>query len=129
VVEEMRRKRFSYLCMVAISASILFGLKHDYRHSKSHQSTPSISQPLSGSDKPALNIKSVVEHGHIVEIVADTEPGSIMMINGQQAAVVFGGYEARHFVGPLPDGVSNITVTVQKEDGSVNTQQVSVVLP
>ena len=78
--------------------------------------------------KPELDIKSVVQHGHIVEIIAETHPGTTVMINGQKA-VIFDGFNIRHFVGPLPDGVNNITVTAQNEAGGVNTQHVEVVLP
>jgi hypothetical protein len=118
-------RRFWYLYAVLVFGSMLLALKYEHRKPKAHQPTPA---PRAASHKPALNIRSVVEHGHIVEVVAETEPGSIMMINGQQAAVVFDGNEARHFVGPLPDGVSDITITVQKDDGGVNTQQIMVEL-
>src|SRR5262249_8632153 len=128
-IREMRLSHLRHLWVVIALGSIPFVLKYAHRKPKSQKPSFAITAPTAGNHQPELNIKSVVQHGHIVEIVADTEAGSIMMINGQQAAVVFGGHEARHFVGPLPPGVSNITVTVQKDDGSFNTQQVVVELP
>src|SRR6266404_1292389 len=77
---------------------------------------------------PALDVESIVQHGHIVEIVATTEPGSTVMINGEKAAVVFERSGLKHFVGPLPDGVMMITITVQNDSGGVNTKELSVVL-
>jgi hypothetical protein len=78
---------------------------------------------------PALDVESIVQHGHILEIVAETEPGATVMINGEKAAVIFDGHGLKHFVGPLPDGVTIITITVQNDSGGVNTRELSVVLP
>jgi hypothetical protein len=82
------------------------------------------------SRKPTLNIKRLVQHGHIVEIIGETEPGAMVMVNGERAPVVFDeGYGFKQFVGPLPDGVTNISITVQTMDGRVNTQQLAVAMP
>jgi hypothetical protein len=48
-----------------------------------------------------------------------------VMVNGQQAAVIWGDGEIKHFVGPLPDGVSEIAATVQDDMGGIKTQQIS----
>jgi len=55
------------------------------------------------------------------------------MVNGEKAAVVFDeGYgfkKKEQFVGPLPDGVTNISITVQSMDDGVNTKQLAVAMP
>ena len=83
----------------------------------------------SGPRTPILNVESVTPYGHIVEIMAETEPGTAVMVNGQRAAVIFAGSRIRHFVGPLPDGVTEITITAQNDEGGVNTKTLAIVLP
>lgn len=55
---------------------------------------------------PVLQIGSIVQHGRIVEIHGSTEPGAVVMINGQPAVIILSEGEFRHFVGPLPAGTS-----------------------
>ena len=74
---------------------------------------------------PDLQINAVVLHGHIAEIEGSTDPGAVVMINGETASTIFGRNEFRHFLGPLPSGTTIITVTSQDERGGVNTQQVA----
>ena len=83
----------------------------------------------SGPRTPILNVESVTPYGHIVEIVAETDTGTTVMVNGQKAAVIFAGSRIRHFVGPLPDGVTVITITAQNDEGGVNTKTLAIVLP
>lgn len=83
----------------------------------------------SGSLAPVLNVESITPYGHIVEIVAETDPAATVMVNGERAAVIFPGSRIRHFVGPLPDGVTVITITAQNDAGGVNTKRLAVVLP
>jgi hypothetical protein len=78
---------------------------------------------------PDLAIERIVQHGHIVELQARVSPGTTVMVNGQRAAVIWGDGEIKHFVGPLPDGISEIAITVQNDMGGINTQQISVSLP
>jgi len=80
-------------------------------------------------DVPRLTIEHIIQHGHIVEIQASVPPGATVMVNGQRAAVIWEDGEIKHFVGPLPDGVSDIAITVQNDLGGINTQQISVSLP
>ena len=80
-------------------------------------------------EAPALTIDRIIQHGHIVEIQASVPPGTTVMVNGERAAVIWGDGEIKHFVGPLPDGVNEIAVTVQNDMGGINTQQISVSLP
>jgi len=78
---------------------------------------------------PKLNVDSVTQHGHIVEIKGEAEPGASVMVNGERAAVIFDGSRFKHFVGPLPRGVTVITVTVQDDQGGVNTKTIAVDIP
>src|ERR1700688_3829677 len=61
------------------------------------------SLPVSGPRPPSLQINSVTQHGHIIEIHGSTDPGAVVMINGQTASTIEGN-SFRHFVGPLPSG-------------------------
>ena len=83
---------------------------------------------LRHSSTPTLHIGAIIKHGHIIEIRGSTDPGAIVMINGQTAATIFDGNGFRHFLGPLPAGVSIISVTSQDQQGGVNTQQVAVTI-
>ena len=78
---------------------------------------------------PTLHVTSIVQQGRIVEIHGTTDPGAIVMINGQPAATIFAGNEFRHFIGPLEAGTSIVTVTSQNTQGGVNTQQMAVTVP
>jgi hypothetical protein len=78
--------------------------------------------------RPALHITSLVQHGDIVEIQGSTDPGAVVMINGETAPTIFGENEFRHFLGPLPFGTTVITVTSQDERGGVNTQQIAATI-
>ena len=85
--------------------------------------------PLFGSSEPApptLHVTSILQHGHIVEIHGTTDPGAVVMINGQPASTIFDPNEFRHFVGPLPVGTSIVTITSQNDRGGVNTQQMAI---
>jgi len=77
---------------------------------------------------PVFHITSMVEHGRIVEIKGTTEPGTVVMINGQAAATIFDGNAFRHFVGPLPPGTTILSITCQNERGGVDTEQLAVTL-
>jgi hypothetical protein len=92
---------------------------------------PELSIALSGSREArgsGLHISSLVQHGHIVEIRGSTDPGAVVMINGQTASTIFDGHAFRHFLGPLPSGTTIISVTSQDEQGGVNTLQVAVTI-
>jgi|SRR5689334_9827591 len=75
---------------------------------------------------PHLYIDAVVQHGDIVEIKGRTESATAVMINGEPAAMIFADSGFRHFVGPLPPGVSLVSVTAQSGMGGVVTQQLAV---
>lgn len=69
------------------------------------------------SGAPVLNVTSIVQHGHIVEIKGSAEPGTVVMINGLPAATVFPGNTFRHFPGPLHAGTNVVSITCQNEQG------------
>ena len=77
---------------------------------------------------PALRITALVQHGHIVEVSGSTDPGAVVMINGQRASTLFDGNAFRHFLGPLPSGNNVVTVTSQNEHGGVNTERIAVTI-
>jgi len=78
---------------------------------------------------PELKIRSLIQHGDIVEISRlHSHEGSLVMINGQIAATIFEGNAFRYFLGPLRAGTTIITVTSQNEEGGVNTQKVAVTI-
>lgn len=86
-----------------------------------------MAQPVTTQrNAPDLQISSVVQHGHIVEIEGSTTPDAVVMINGEPATTIFDGNQFKHFVGPLPSGTHILTVTSQDEYGGVSTQQVAV---
>jgi hypothetical protein len=80
-------------------------------------------------EPPHLEIKSVAQHGHIYEIVGSAEPGSSVMINGQYVPTFFESSTFEYFIGPLPDGVTVVTITSQNENGGFNTRQVALTIP
>jgi hypothetical protein len=77
---------------------------------------------------PALQINAIVKHGRIIEVQGSTDAGAVVMINGQMASTIFDGNSFRHFIGPLPGGISIISVTSQDQQGGVNNQQVAVTI-
>jgi hypothetical protein len=76
-----------------------------------------------------LDITSVIQYGDIYEIVGSAEAGSSVMINGRYAPLFFENSTFKYFVGPLPDGVTVLTITAQNENGGVATKQVALTAP
>jgi hypothetical protein len=132
-INPLTRRICSYGCAVLLGLGVAWQIKHHHWSSgKTHQKANAVrttNLEPSRNYKPTLDIKSIVQHGHIVEIIGSAEAGSTVMVNGEKAAVIFDGSSFRHFVGPLPDGLSNISVTIQTDDGGVNTTRVAVMLP
>src|ERR1700747_1067631 len=79
-----------------------------------------------GPEVPLLEIKSVVQHGDIYEIKGLAEPNSTVIVNGQYVPILFENSSFRYFVGPLHDGITILTITVQNKDGGVNTKQLAL---
>lgn len=77
---------------------------------------------------PKLEVSSVLRHGRIVEIEGSANPGDTVMINGETAATFFDGNGFKHFVGPLPTGLSIVTITVQDNHGGVTTRRLAITM-
>jgi hypothetical protein len=75
-----------------------------------------------------LELKEFAQHGHVVEVVGNTEAGARVMVNGQEVPVVGADGTFHYFTPPLPQGESVITVTAQNARGGVNTKQHTVVI-
>lgn len=118
-------------CAVLLLAGSLYILwfkirAQPYSGTQASSAAQSRSAPLGVLPRPPrLEVASVVEHGHILEVKGVSDLGAIVMINGEPAAVVFPGNSFRHFVGPLPSGTTIITITSQNDQGGVNTKQIA----
>ncbi len=127
-------RKLLFICgafVVTISGTLtILALKHT-RKVESRNRVPGgvLRATRNEPNVPSLTIDGIIQHGHIVEIQARVPPGTTVMVNGERAAVIWEDGEIRHFVGPLPDGVSEIAITVQNDSGGTNTQQLSVSLP
>jgi hypothetical protein len=75
-----------------------------------------------------LDLKEFAQHGHVVEVVGNTEAGARVMVNGQEVPMVGADGTFHYFTPPLPQGESVITVTAQNARGGVNTKQHTVVI-
>lgn len=75
-----------------------------------------------------LDLKEFAQHGHVVEVVGNTEAGARVMVNGQEVPMVGSDGSFHYFTPPLPQGESVITVTAQNAKGGVNTKQHTVVI-
>ena len=76
----------------------------------------------------ALELRPLVQHGHVIEVQGRTEPAARVMVNGQEVPIVGADGSFHYFTPPLPNGESLITVTAQNTHGGVNTQQKRVVI-
>jgi hypothetical protein len=112
-------------------ASFVFVIVESRQHGSRHPSAPNKPAAAAITEVAVvhLEIRSVVQHGDIYEIVGSAEPGSLVMINGQYAPLVFENSTFKYFVGPLPKGMTVLTVTGQNEDGGVDTKQVALTVP
>jgi len=75
-----------------------------------------------------LELRPLVQHGHVIEVQGRTEPAARVMVNGQEVPIVTTDGSFHYFTPPLPNGESLITVTAQNSRGGVNTQQKRVVI-
>jgi len=79
-------------------------------------------------DSIALELRPLVQHGHVIEVQGRTEPSARVMVNGQEVPLIASDGTFHYFTPPLPNGESLITVTAQNTRGGVNTQQKRVVI-
>jgi len=108
-------------CCLPLSRVVI---RNRQRHETVNSGVSVQKRPLNPAP-PSLQVSSVVQHGHILEIEGSTDPGAIVMINGEPAATIFPGNSFRQFVGPLPSGTSIISLSSQNEKGGVKTLQLA----
>jgi hypothetical protein len=75
-----------------------------------------------------LDLKDFAQHGRVIEVLGNTEPGARVMVNGQEVPVVGADGSFHYFTPPLPQGENVITITAQNAKGGVNTKQHTVVI-
>lgn len=61
------------------------GRKIVTRHPQARGSKPH-TPPL-----PHLSVQQIIQHGDIIEVQAEVEPGATVMINGEKAVVIWDG--------------------------------------
>lgn len=117
--------------MITLCVLVTLAMRHNKRNIIDSSATAPTTYAATPHEPPTpdLRIDRIIQHGHIIEIEAKVEPGTTVMVNGQPAAVLWGDGEIKHFVGPLPDGVNQIAISVQNDEGGIATQQLSVSLP
>lgn len=126
------RRSAGYLClsvgMLAVVSFAFIFLAHKPKNTD--QIAANSALPITHiPSSPDLEIEKVVQYGHIVEIQAKVQPGTTVMVNGEKAAVIWDQGRIKHFVGPLPDGVNVIAITVQDDEGGINSKQVPIFMP
>ena len=128
------QSKSTYACCtlgILVVIAVALGLHRPHVPREIRKPTANYQSPLRslGPRTPVLNVESITPYGHIVEIQAETDPGTTVMVNGEKAAVIFAGSRIRHFVGPLPDGITMVTITAQNDEGGVITKRLAVVVP
>jgi len=125
------------LALIALALSLTLGpyflarkswapLRPKHQVPTKGSSGPDLLTGLLASRDPKLDIKTVVYHGRIIEVEGSTDPGAIVMINGQPAATFFDGNTFKHFIGPVLHGTSILTISIQNAQGGVTTRQLAV---
>jgi hypothetical protein len=76
-----------------------------------------------------LAIDGTQLEGNSVEIVGRTEPGAILIINGQQVADISSDGHFRYFTQPMTSGSHHIVITGQNRRGDTSIKPVDVVIP
>lgn len=124
-------------CVSGICLLVLFAIALSFGTFKSHHTSKATSAATVSSETeglanelvphgPELQDVSVVHHGRIIEVKGTTDPGAIVMINGEPAATFFDRNTFKHFVGPMRPGTSILTITAQNDRGGVTTRQLAV---
>jgi len=76
-----------------------------------------------------LEIYGTQLHGRVAEIMGRTEPGAVLIVNGQTVPNVAADGTFRYFTEPLDPGEYTFVIIGQNRRGGTNKQQVSVVVP
>jgi hypothetical protein len=81
-----------------------------------------------GSDDMLLEIEQPQLHGNSVEINGRTEPGSVLLINGQPVSNIGADGRFRYFTPPLPKGPQEIVITAQNRRGGTAIKRYPIVI-
>jgi hypothetical protein len=84
-----------------------------------------------GLDTPGLRlvIEDLRQHGRVIEIRGETEPGARVMVNGQEVPDLSPMGKFTFFTQSLSTGQNTITITAQNAKGGVNTLTRKVIIP
>ncbi|MGH9556287.1 MAG: FecR domain-containing protein [Terriglobales bacterium] len=84
-----------------------------------------------GADTPSLRlvIEDLRQHGRVIEIRGETEPGARVMVNGQEVPDLSPMGKFTFFTQSLSSGQNTITITAQNAKGGVNTLTRKVIIP
>jgi hypothetical protein len=75
-----------------------------------------------------LEIEATQLHGNSVEIIGRTEPGSVLLINGQPVSNIGSDGRFRYFTPPLPKGSQEIVITGQNRRGGTAIRRIPIVI-
>jgi len=84
-----------------------------------------------GMDTPSLRlvIEDLRQHGRVIEIRGETEPGARVMVNGQEVPDLSPVGKFTFFTPQMSSGQNTITITAQNAKGGVNTLTRKVIIP
>ncbi|MCI0354342.1 MAG: FecR domain-containing protein, partial [Acidobacteria bacterium] len=84
-----------------------------------------------GADTPSLRlvIEDLRQHGRVIEIRGETEPGARVMVNGQEVPDLSPVGKFTFFTSQMSSGQNTITITAQNAKGGVNTLTRKVIIP
>jgi hypothetical protein len=76
-----------------------------------------------------LTIDGTQLEGNSVEVMGRTEPGAILIINGEQVADIDSAGHFRYFTQPMTSGSHTIVITGQNRRGDTTIKRVDIVIP
>ncbi len=84
-----------------------------------------------GAEAPGLRlvIEEMRQHGRVIEIRGETEPGARVMVNGQEAPGLSPMGKFTFFTPQMSSGQNTITITAQNAKGGVSTLTRKVIIP
>ncbi len=84
-----------------------------------------------GADTPELrlSVEPFRQHGRVLEVRGETEPGARVMVNGQEVPDVSPMGKFTFFTPQMSSGQNTITITAQNAKGGVNTLTRKVIIP
>ena len=84
-----------------------------------------------GADTPGLRltVEPFRQHGRVLEVRGETEPGARVMVNGQEVPDLNPAGQFTFFTPQMSSGQNTITITAQNAKGGVNTLTRKVIIP